>query len=101
MSIRYGYDSFAIYDAETGKNTGRYISLYPSAAARKAANRLAKEDKLKNRSSFTFFLRKTTRGSGKEVYCFSVKVIKYDVPITVSRGGVIVTFSQKVVVSRV
>lgn len=101
MSIRYGYDSFAIYDAETGKNKGRYISLSPSAAARKAANKLTKQDKFKNRSLFTLLLRKTSRGSRKEVYCFSVRVVKFDIPIVVSRGGVTVIYGQKVIVSRV
>lgn len=101
ISCREGYDSFAICDIVTGETTGRYISRSPSAAARKAANRLSKLDKFAGLSSFTFFLRKTTRGSNKEIYRFSVSVVLFDVPLVIRRAGVVVSFSRKIEVTRI
>lgn len=41
-AVRDGYDSYAIYNTETGKTSGRYISRTPAGAAAKAARRLFK-----------------------------------------------------------
>jgi hypothetical protein len=41
-AVREGYDSYAIYNTETGKTSGRYISRTPAGAAAKAARRIFK-----------------------------------------------------------
>ena len=69
-AVREGYDSYAIYNTETGKTSGRYISRTPAGAAAKAARRIFKAMNLtappKKTATKKTATKKTTTKKGKK-----------------------------------
>lgn len=68
-AVREGYDSYAIYNTETGKTSGRYISRTPAGAAAKAARRIFKAMNLtapKKTATKKTTTKKTTTKKGKK-----------------------------------
>ncbi len=96
--VREGYDSYGIYDSSTKKTTGRYISKTPSSAAKKAARRLFKTQKSR---SINFMIRKTTRGSKREIYQYSASLEVLKNPLIVNKDGNKIVIKNKITVTRV
>jgi hypothetical protein len=99
VPLREGYDSYGVYDSDTKKTSGRYISKTPSSAAKKAARRLFKEKR--GSRNITFMIRKTTRGSKREIYQYSADLEVLRTPIVVNKDGNKIVIKNKINVTRV
>lgn len=90
--------SFTIINVvgKSSKNLGgRFISRTPSGAAKKAAKRVCKMNKIKGQCSFVVHIQETTQGSKKKIYKYNVK--KTPTSKSVVRDGVKISFKYKVV----
>ncbi len=99
VPLREGYDSYGVYDSDTKKTSGRYISKTPSSAAKKAARRLFKEKR--GSRNITFMIRKTTRGSKREIYQYSAELEVLRTPIVINKDGNKIVIKNKINVTRV
>ena len=90
------YDSYGVYDPSTRKTKGRYISETPSSAARKAARRLFQKAS-KGTRELTVYVRKTTRGSKREIYRYKAVLEVLKKPLVINKTGVEVKHKVKVV----
>lgn len=90
------YDSYGVYNTSTKKTKGRYISKTPAAAAKKAARRLFKEAS-KGTRELTVYIRKTTRGSKREIYRYKAVLEVLKNPQVINKTGVEVKHKVKVV----
>lgn len=91
--MKEGYDSYGILDATTKKTTGRYISKTPSGAAKKAARRILKES---GKKTVSFMIRKTTRGSKRDIYRYSAVLEVLRNPIVVKKGDAKIVIKNKI-----
>jgi len=94
--VREGYDSYGLYDTSSNKTTGRYISKTPSSAAKKAARRLFK--KSPRARELTVYIRKTTRGSKREIYRYKAVLEVLKNPLIVNKEGTQIQVKNKVTV---
>lgn len=92
--VREGYDSYGLYDTSSNKTTGRYISKTPSSAAKKAARRLFK--KSPRSRELTVYIRKTTRGSKREIYRYKAVLEVLKTPLVVNKEGTQIQVKNKV-----
>jgi hypothetical protein len=81
------YRSFTVAGSSIGFEGGKYISVSPSSAAKKAATRMFSLTKTgrkfsnhKSEDSIKFILRETTRGSEHKTYFYDAYKHKYDEP---------------------
>lgn len=93
--IKEGYDSYGLYDPSTKKTKGRYISKTPSSAAKKAARRLFKSGS-KSARELTVYVRKTTRGSKREIYRYKAVLEVLRTPLVVNKDGTQIQVNNKI-----
>lgn len=93
--VREGYDSYGLYDTSSRKTKGRYISKTPSSAAKKAARRLFQKAS-KGTRELTVYIRKTTRGSKREIYRYKAVLEVLKTPLVVNKEGTKIEVRNKV-----
>jgi len=93
--VREGYDSYGLYDTSSRKTKGRYISKTPSSAAKKAARRLFQKAS-KGTRELTVYIRKTTRGSKREIYRYKAVLEVLRTPLVVNKEGTKIEVRNKV-----
>ncbi len=93
--VREGYDSYGLYDTSSRKTKGRYISKTPSSAAKKAARRLFQKAS-KGTRELTVYIRKTTRGSKREIYRYKAVLEVLRTPLIVNKEGTKIEVKNKV-----
>ena len=82
------------------QNTGgRFLSVTPSGAARKAVSQICRSSKIKGQCSLKIVIQETTRGSNGKIYTYKVRRVLD--PVTIVRDGVEITYKYKTVVNSV
>lgn len=96
-------NSYTIEQSDINFSGGRYLSLNPYTAAKKAANQLfrkinneEKYKKFKSTKTLKFTLRETTSGSIKKEFTYKATQVKLDKPIIITIKGKEIVYKYKI-----
>jgi hypothetical protein len=86
--------SFTVYGSNVNFKGGRYISLMPSSAAKKAASRIFRE--YPKKSVVVLTLRETTAGSNHDNYSYKATKVNLKKPVVVMIGSKKIEYTFKI-----
>jgi len=91
--------SFTVYGSNVNFKGGRYISLTPSSAAKKAASRIFRE--YPRKSVVVLTLRETTSGSNHDNFSYKATKVNLKEPVVVTIGSKKIEYTFKIEIKAV